>query len=695
MLRVAISFSIFVLAIGGMGCGSEDPPAAASPPVIDGPVDDPALCVHPADDVPFLSAIGCLDDFQRLASEPLSAQISGARSVKTVIDRMQSDSVHWQNSKTYKIHWEFASAHLSIAQGLPPVPALADFNTTQYQSPSRRFLLGAVTWYTEPNVWAYEIAPYDTASTEQITVAFKALRDSAWFGSHLVFHPTSEAVASVAAGLPDDVPVISTAELFASITYQPANLGITTGRLRFLTAEELHEGEVHFRDIVVLDHVPNDIGVVAGIITAQHQTPLSHINVLSQNRGTPNMVLVGAFENEELRTLDGQWVTLDVGPFDWSIKGVSADEAEQWWQQNKPAPLGVPTLDVETTELRDITQLLALETAPTLDDPPDGAAMRAALDKAIPAYGGKASHYAGFTYMGEAVPHPKAFAIPVHWYRAHMEANNLDAQVTALLADEIFKSDTTYRRAQLKLLRENIAAAPIDPAFLDAVHAKLDADYPGVRMRFRSSTNAEDLDGFTGAGLYTSKTGDPADPERPVADAIRKVWASIWRFGAFEERQYRSIDHEAVGMALLVHRSFPDEEANGVALTANIFDTSGLEPGFYVNVQKGEESVVFPQPGITTDQFVYQFHQPGQPVIFISHSNLVGEGETVLTLDQTYELGAALDAIHRFWGPTYGPPVDEPTRFYAMDVEFKFDGEPGEPPALFVKQARPHPGWGL
>ena len=37
-----------------------------------------------------------------------------------------------------------------------------------------------------------------------------------------------------------------------------------------------------------------------------------------------------------------------------------------------------------------------------------------------------------------------------------------------------------------------------------------------------------------------------------------------------------------VGMALLVHRSFTDEEANGVALTANPFDTTGFEPGFRV-----------------------------------------------------------------------------------------------------------------
>ena len=197
----------------------------------------------------------------------------------------------------------------------------------------------------------------------------------------------------------------------------------------------------------------------------------------------------------------------------------------------------------------------------------------------------------------------------------------------------------------------------------------------------------EELQARTGSRL--SDTALRGILGRRAAEAEEKVDK------AFDERAYRSIDHLAVGMALLCHRSFPDEEANGVALTANIFDTSGLEPGFYINVQKGGASVVLPEAGITTDQIIYHYYQPGQPAIFLSHSNLVADGETVLTPTQLYKLGRALEHIHVFWMDTYGPSIGAPTSFYAMDVEFKFDGDLGQEPELFVKQARPHPGWGL
>jgi hypothetical protein len=97
---------------------------------------------------------------------------------------------------------------------------------------------------------------------------------------------------------------------------------------------------------------------------------------------------------------------------------------------------------------------------------------------------------------------------------------------------------------------------------------------------------------------------------------------------------------------------------------------------------------VLPGAGVYTDSFLYYFDQQGQPVTYFSESNLVPAGTHVLTLDQIYELGVALDKIRTFFAPIYGPALGNFT-WWAMDVEFKFDGEPGEVPPLFIKQARP------
>lgn len=631
----------------------------------------------------FAAQLGCLADFEQLASEPLDASIPGARSAKVVLDQLGGDALYFQNSNEYKIHYEFASTHLS-GNGLPIVPSLSDFNRTEYYAPDRRFLLGAVTHYEGADAWVLEIAPYDTASAAMVDKLYTAVQENAFFGAELGFHPTSEAVASEAENLDQRVAVITTDELFAEIDYQPLNLGEALGRLRFVKADELEETYLGFRDIVVLDRVPNDISVVAGMISEEFQTPLSHVNVLAQTRGTPNMGLREATTNPDLLALDGKWVRLNVSTRNYRVEEVTVSEADAYWEEHKPDPVVLPPLNTDITDLRDIEELV-----PEGDDAPP---LLEAIQTAVRAFGAKASNYSVLAKLPE-VPHREAFAIPVHYYVQFMEQNGFYDRVDELLADPDFVSDPEVRDAELLMLRDDMRVAPIDLDFQDLLRTKLETDFPGLTMRFRSSTNAEDLDGFPCAGCYDSFTGDPELWETDLLDAIRRAWAGIWYFRTFEERTYHSIDHKSVAMALLVHHNFPDEEANGVAVTANPFDVSGLEPGFYINAQVGGEAeVVHPPPGVSSDAFIYHYDFPGQPVVYISHSNLVEDGETVLTTSQIHDLGIALAAIHQHFAPAYRPA--DPSQFYGLEVDFKFDGESGDEPALFIKQARPHPGMG-
>lgn len=635
----------------------------------------------------FLKRVGCAADFLALASEPVNSTIPGARSGKVVFDT-HDGTLYFQNSIKYKIHYQFAAAHLS-GPARPAVPRLSDFNATEYYSSQRRFVLGAVTHYEGPDIWALEIAPYDTAQPKMIEDLFKRVKAASFFGSKLTFHPTSDPVEAVAKQLPASIAIKTTDDIFADTAYQPLNLGNTIGKLRFVNAAMLDAAYVGFRDVVVLDRVPNDISVVSGMITEEFQTPLSHVNVLAQNRGTPNMGLRKATTDATLRALEGKWVNLTVGASAWTIVEATQAEADAFWEAHKPAPIAVPPLDLTQLELKNVQDLV--------DETAGNGTLKQQIQKAVSAYGAKASNYS-ILAKTPAVPVRPAFGVPVFYYSQFMQQNGFFDRVDALLADPAFVAEARVRDAKLLELRTAIEAAPIDIAFQNLLRAKLTADFPGMTMRFRTSTNSEDLDGFLCAGCYDSHTGDPAAWDASLLRAIKRTWASVWFFRTFEERSYHSIDHKKIAMALLVHHNFPAEEANGVAVTANPFDGSGLEPGFYVNVQKGGEAeVVAPPPGVFSDQFLYFFYYSGQPVTYLARSNLVNsnKGETVLQPAQIAELGIALDAIQKRFSPAYGP-LSGYTGWYGMEVDFKFDdeGTPGQPARLLIKQARPYRGRG-
>ena len=321
--------------------------------------------------------------------------------------------------------------------------------------------------------------------------------------------------------------------------------------------------------------------------------------------------------------------------------------------------------------------------------------MREAIKESVRAYGGKAAQYSVLRRIPN-VPVRPAIVVPMAAYDQFMRSNGLYTLVDSYLADESFRTDARVRVTKLNELHTAMMAAPVDQTLQDAILARSQTpNFAGSKLRFRTSTNSEDLDGFPCAGCYVSHTGNPTNWPT-VLDAIRETWASTWSFRTFEERSFYGIDHHSVGMALLIHRNFPDEEANGVAVTANPFDAAGLDPAFYVNVQAGGDAeVVAPPAGVKSDELLYYFSQPNQPITYLTHSNLVAPNTTVLSTTQTYSLGRALDAIHTYFSKAYGPAAGN-TGWYAMDVEFKFDDAdaPGQPATLWVKQARPYPGRG-
>ncbi|MGC4093955.1 MAG: PEP/pyruvate-binding domain-containing protein [Polyangiaceae bacterium] len=298
--------------------------------------------------------------------------------------------------------------------------------------------------------------------------------------------------------------VVTTEEIYAGTDYQPLNLGQTYGLVRILTAEELSDESTYVspREIVVLDHVPNDISVVAGLITEEFQTPLSHVNVLAQTRGTPNMGLRKAQTNPDIKALAGKWAQLTVSGNSWSIKAADSAVAIAWWDARDASipPIVLPTLNLDVKDLRDVKKMVDETTSDSL---------KVQIQTAIKAFGTKASNY-GVLANTTDVPIRPAFGIPAFYYDQFMKENKLYDRVDAMLLDPKFVADPAERSAQLAQLRDdmiNSTTITVNADFQALLKAKLAAEFPNQTMRFRTSTNAEDLDGFPCAGCYDSFTG--------------------------------------------------------------------------------------------------------------------------------------------------------------------------------------------
>ena len=272
----------------------------------------------------------------------------------------------------------------------------------------------------------------------------------------------------------------------------------------------------------------------------------------------------------------------------------------------------------------------------------------------------------------------------MYYYNQFMEDNGLWDEIEALMASEQW-SDPTYRAEALESFQDDMRDKSMRPEVVAMIKEKAEEMFPGESARFRSSTNSEDLENFTGAGLYDSYTASGTGTVDLASQEIRKVWASVWNWAAFEERAWWAIEHESVYVGVAVHRSFPDEEANGVLITQNIADR--MVVGMYVNAQLGETSVTNPEDGSIPEIFsIVPSDTPGRvQVVRLSWSSL-SPGRPILSDDEIQGLYSAAARVQSHFAPLYGV---EPS-LLALDLEFKLDAGDRN---LVVKQVRPFAGY--
>jgi hypothetical protein len=483
------------------------------------------------------------------------------------------------------------------------------------------------------------------------------------------------------------------------VNYEAYSTGIAYGRMRSLTSEALASGAGNYgwQDILVLEGAPSDLdGVMAGVITGARQDVLSHLNVLAARRGTPNVYVATPLTT--LASFDGELVRLTATDLIYSIEKVELAEAEQFWAEQRPSVTveHLPDPDFEAT--LDVLEI------------PTASAEERGL--AVGRFGGKVTGLATLYPNLDASHRTPAFGVPTAHYLRFMQDNSWTLTIggnkqtlsyadtiAAWLADPAFRADTTVRRAWLgALAAEMVQHGKVDPALLDELRLRIPAVFgdAGQMVRFRSSSNAEDGLEFNGAGLYTSESACAEDPDggsggasacdpdkgrRPLDRALKLVWASLWDFGAFEEREFYRIDHRDVAMGVLVSTRYDDEQANGVAFTGNPNDA--MDGRYTINVQLGEVDVVSPPPG-TIAELDRLTLTDGEVVAIdrVAASSLVKPGEVVLSDEQLGQLGALLAEIAATYPVDPGEHAPEEV---LLDLEFKISGSG----VLVIKQIRP------
>jgi pyruvate, water dikinase len=605
--------------------------------------------------------------------------------------------VNFMDANAFTLHYEF------MRQSFPD--QYANLSSRDYlkmiQDPAQReFFAGVMTEYMLGgqavlygfNIWDDPANAATTITCDQAHAVYNLLKPR-FDLVPLAFVPTTANQRSTLAGC--DVPMYDPE---VGVAYEVYTQGVGYGTLRRYRVTELQAAtdnyEFGWQDVLVLDEAPTDVEtVISGAMTGTQQGALSHLNVRSAARGTPNCYLNGAYDL--LQEWAEKLVRFECGATDWSVTEATPEQAQEFWNALRPAPVTIPEAD------RNYDQCTGL-----LDVPTGSPEMR---QTAGVRYGAKGSNLAILYQRIDPQYRLDGFVVPFHFYYDFVEnhawtvdlgggsaSHTFAETLTAWFGDPVFRTDSRVRRERLTALQSAMQASTTDADLSSSIRAVFGTD--ATMLRFRSSSNAEDGLLFNGAGLYDSFSGCLADDldkdtkgpslcdaneskEHTLARALTRVWASLWNPEAYDEREWYGIDQSRAAMAVLVDSRVQKELANIVAFSGN--PTTPADDRYLVNAQAGELDVVSADPGVYPEVDLLTLQDGAVAAIDrVRGSSEVNAGTWVLDDSRLQQLG------HALWQITQVFPIDDtvPTGgSILLDTEWKIraDGQ------LIVKQVRP------
>lgn len=450
------------------------------------------------------------------------------------------------------------------------------------------------------------------------------------------------------------VPVLFESDVYAGINYWGLNLAEGYGFFRLMTPGEVPDS----RDVVLYEALPNSLPRVAGIMTSVIQTPLSHVNLRAIHDNVPNAFVRDPLLNDTISDLLGHYIYYKTSQSSFEIREATIEEVNAWFESKRPANPQYPPLNLSYKSIRSLDEIEF--------EMYDG-------------FGAKACNVATMRTFGfEEGAIPDGFGIPFYFYQEFMKHNHFFEEIELMLQDPAFIADRAVRDVRLEELRDDIEDASMPNWMMDSL-SQMHSSFPsGTSVRCRSSTNNEDLPGFSGAGLYDSKTHHLN--EGHISKTVKEVFASLWNLRAFEEREFYRVNHFFASMGVLCHPNFDDEAVNGVGVSADpVYDTDST---FYLNSQLGEELITNPGNTYPEELLVKRYPNGTDNYSVIQYSSLLHVDSLLMTDAQLDLLRQYLSVIHDRFAVLY-QAENNPT--FAMDIEYKIDSTN----RLVIKQARP------
>lgn len=577
--------------------------------------------------------------------------LNGREYVKFLIDDFSSDApkIYFINSKNHTLHADFANA-VNI-EGFPNDDIVKGEIIYHPTTEADNGTLGVFS-FNFSNGYGDDFAIIQRCQELLASNMFLLQNNLSYF---VTSNGEFEYSRDLDLFLNSRVPVLLEAELYGDLDFWGLNFAEGYGLFQQLEADEIPSA----RDIVLYETLPNTLPRVGGIMTSLLQSPLSHINLRAIQNKIPNAYVKEPLSIDSISSLIGQYIYYRVEPDKVYIRLATQQEIDEWYENIRPTEEQIPPLNLSHTNIS------------ALDD----------IDFSMSdGFGAKCSNVATMRKFG--FPEgtiPDGFGIPFYFYQEFMKHNDLFVYVEEMLDDPTFYSDRTFRLNKLNVLRERIENG-LMPNWMISSLSDLQESFPeGTSIRCRSSTNNEDLPGFSGAGLYSSKTQHP--DEGHISKSIKQVYASMWSARAFEEREFYRVDQYIASMGVLCHPNYSDEKANGVGVSFDpLYETEG---NFYLNSQLGEDLITNPEANSLPEEILLARNaNPSEDFTILRRSNLIPRDSMIM--DQYYQeqMREYLAVIHDEFQALYKVPIGEP---FAMDIEYKIL----ENNQLIIKQARP------